>query len=67
MYLLNYSLDNRLPDGALTISTGFVVDDAILVIENVTRYLEEGLHPFEAALGALGSWLDGDYTISVCC
>ena len=49
MYLLNYSLDN-LSLMALTISTGFVVDDAIVVIENVTRYLEKGLSPFEAAL-----------------
>jgi multidrug efflux pump len=49
MYLLNYSLDN-LSLMALTISTGFVVDDAIVVIENVTRYLEMGLPPFEAAL-----------------
>jgi multidrug efflux pump len=49
MYLLNYSLDN-LSLMALTISTGFVVDDAIVVIENVTRYLEKGLPPFEAAL-----------------
>ena len=35
---------------ALTISTGFVVDDAIVVIENITRYLEQGMHPFQAAL-----------------
>jgi multidrug efflux pump len=49
MYLLGYSLDN-LSLMALTISTGFVVDDAIVVIENITRYLEKGLHPFEAAL-----------------
>src|SRR5204863_9672911 len=35
---------------ALTISTGFVVDDAIVVIENITRHLERGLRPFEAAL-----------------
>jgi multidrug efflux pump len=49
MYLLGYSLDN-LSLMALTISTGFVVDDAIVVIENVTRYLEQGMHPFEAAL-----------------
>ncbi len=49
MYLLNYSLDN-LSLMALTISTGFVVDDAIVVIENITRYMEKGLHPFEAAL-----------------
>ena len=35
---------------ALTISTGFVVDDAIVVIENITRYLEQGMAPLEAAL-----------------
>src|SRR5579885_905980 len=49
MYLCHYSLDN-LSLMALTISTGFVVDDAIVVIENVTRYLEEGMRPMEAAL-----------------
>jgi len=49
MYLLGYSLDN-LSLMALCISTGFVVDDAIVVIENISRYLEKGLHPFEAAL-----------------
>ncbi len=49
MYLLGYSLDN-LSLMALTIATGFVVDDAIVVIENITRYMELGLHPFEAAL-----------------
>ena len=49
MYLLGYSLDN-LSLMALCISTGFVVDDAIVVIENITRYLEKGMHPFEAAM-----------------
>jgi multidrug efflux pump len=49
MYLLGYSLDN-LSLMALTISTGFVVDDAIVVIENITRYLEKGMKPIEAAL-----------------
>src|SRR5450759_633932 len=49
MYLLDYSLDN-LSLMALTISTGFVVDDAIVVIENITRYMEQGSTPFEAAL-----------------
>ncbi len=49
MYLLGYSLDN-LSLMALTISTGFVVDDAIVVIENITRYLEKGMRPFGAAL-----------------
>jgi len=49
MYLFGYSLDN-LSLMALTISTGFVVDDAIVVIENVTRHLEQGLRPMQAAL-----------------
>ena len=49
MYLLGYSLDN-LSLMALTIATGFVVDDAIVVLENITRYLEQGMPPLEAAL-----------------
>ena len=49
MYLLGYTLDN-LSLMALTVSTGFVVDDAIVVIENITRYLEVGWTPFKAAL-----------------
>jgi multidrug efflux pump len=49
MYLIGYSLDN-LSLMALTVATGFVVDDAIVVLENVTRYIEEGLSPLEAAL-----------------
>src|SRR5213076_1287465 len=49
MYLAGFSLDN-LSLMALTISTGFVVDDAIVVIENITRYLEQGMRPFDAAL-----------------
>jgi hydrophobic/amphiphilic exporter-1 (mainly G- bacteria), HAE1 family len=49
MYLLGYSVDN-LSLMALTISTGFVVDDAIVVTENVTRYIEQGKSPLEAAL-----------------
>ncbi len=53
MYLLGYSLDN-LSLMALTISTGFVVDDAIVMIENISRYLEEGLPPMEAALKGAG-------------
>ena len=52
MYLLGYTLDN-LSLMALTISTGFVVDDAIVVIENISRHLEEGLSPYDAAM--LGS------------
>jgi multidrug efflux pump len=53
MYLLGYSLDN-LSLMALTISTGFVVDDAIVMIENIDRYLEEGHSPLEAALKGSG-------------
>ncbi len=53
MYLLGYSLDN-LSLMALTISTGFVVDDAIVMIENIARYLEEGESPMEAALKGAG-------------
>jgi multidrug efflux pump len=49
MYLLGYSLNN-LTLMALTISTGFVVDDAIVMIENIMRYIEEGEKPMEAAL-----------------
>jgi multidrug efflux pump len=49
MYLLGYSLNN-LSLMALTISTGFVVDDAIVMIENISRYIEEGLPPLQAAL-----------------
>jgi multidrug efflux pump len=49
MYLLGYTIDN-LSLMALTIATGFVVDDAIVVIENITRHLEEGKAPLESAL-----------------
>jgi multidrug efflux pump len=49
MYVLGYSLDN-LSLMALTISTGFVVDDAIVMIENISRYIEDGDPPMEAAL-----------------
>ena len=49
MYLLGYSLNN-LSLMALTIATGFVVDDAIVVLENIMRYIEEGMKPVEAAL-----------------
>src|ERR1700677_2141106 len=52
MYLLGYSLNN-LSLMALTISTGFVVDDAIVMIENISRFIEEGKRPLQAAL--LGS------------
>ncbi|HEX9081571.1 MAG TPA: efflux RND transporter permease subunit, partial [Holophagaceae bacterium] len=53
MYLLGYSLNN-LTLMALTISTGFVVDDAIVMIENIMRYIEEGVPPLEAALKGSG-------------
>jgi len=49
MYLLGYTIDN-LSLMALTISTGFVVDDAIVVIENITRYIEMGMKPYDAAM-----------------
>jgi len=49
MYLLGYSLNN-LTLMALTISTGFVVDDAIVMIENISRFIEDGLSPMQAAL-----------------
>src|SRR6185312_5665561 len=49
MYLLNFSLDN-LSLMALTIATGFVVDDAIVVLENVSRHIEHGIRPFNAAM-----------------
>jgi multidrug efflux pump len=53
MYLCGFSLDN-LSLMALTISTGFVVDDAIVVTENISRYLEMGLKPIDAALKGAG-------------
>jgi multidrug efflux pump len=49
MYLVGYTLDN-LSLMALTIATGFVVDDAIVVMENITRHLEAGMEPFDAAM-----------------
>jgi len=49
MYLMGYTLDN-LSLMALTIATGFVVDDAIVVVENITRHLENGMKPMQAAL-----------------
>src|SRR6202166_312572 len=53
MYELNYSIDN-LSLMALIIATGFVVDDSIVMIENIVRYLEEGMTPMEAALAGAG-------------
>ncbi len=49
MYILGYTIDN-LSLMALTVATGFVVDDAIVVVENITRHLENGMQPMEAAL-----------------
>ncbi len=62
MYMAGYSLDN-LSLMALTIATGFVVDDAIVVIENVMRHLEEGVPPLSAAL--LGAWEIGFTVLSI--
>jgi len=62
MYLFGYSLDN-LSLMALTIATGFVVDDAIVVVENITRHLEHGMAPLEAAL--LGAKEIGFTVISI--
>jgi len=53
MYLLGYSLDN-LSLMALTVATGFVVDDAIVVLENISRRIEEGMSSFEAAIKGAG-------------
>ncbi len=53
MYLLGFSLDN-LSLMALTISVGFVVDDAIVMLENIYRHIEEGMKPMEAALKGAG-------------
>jgi multidrug efflux pump len=64
MYLMKYSLDN-LSLMALTISTGFVVDDAIVVIENITRYLEHGLTPFQAAIKGVREIASTVVTISL--
>jgi multidrug efflux pump len=64
MYLMGYSLDN-LSLMALTISTGFVVDDAIVVIENITRYLEHGMTPFQAAIKGVREIASTVVTISL--
>jgi len=64
MYLLNFSLDN-LSLMALTIAVGFVVDDAIVVVENIYRHVEEGLSPLEAAIR--GSREIGFTVLSISC
>ena len=53
MYLMDYSLDN-LSLMALTIAVGFVVDDAIVMLENIFRHIEEGMRPMEAAIKGAG-------------
>src|SRR5207244_7148498 len=53
MYVLGYSLDN-LSLMALTIAVGFVVDDAIVMLENIDRHIEDGLSPMEAAIKGAG-------------
>lgn len=64
MYLFGYSLDN-LSLMALTIATGFVVDDAIVVMENISRYLEMGMAPIAAALRGAGEIGPTVFTISI--
>ncbi|HTA21949.1 MAG TPA: multidrug efflux RND transporter permease subunit [Terriglobales bacterium] len=64
MYLLGYSLDN-LSLMAMTIATGFVVDDAIVVMENITRHLEDGMRPFAAALKGASEIGFTVFTISI--
>jgi len=64
MYLFGYSLDN-LSLMAMTISTGFVVDDAIVVMENITRHLENGMKPFAAALKGAAEIGFTVFTISI--
>ena len=54
MHLLGFGLDN-LSLMALTVATGFVVDDAIVMIENVVRYIEQGVPPLEAAYRGAGA------------
>src|SRR5215475_13296928 len=53
MYLIGYSLDN-ISLMALTISVGFVVDDAIVMLENIVRHIEDGMRPYEAAMKGAG-------------
>ncbi len=64
MYLFNYSIDN-LSLMALTIATGFVVDDAIVVMENITRHIEAGMKPMAAALQGAEEIGSTVFTISV--
>jgi len=64
MYLAGYSVDN-LSLMALTIATGFVVDDAIVVLENITRYREQGMKPIEAALTGAAEIGSTVFSISV--
>src|SRR4029453_10325894 len=69
MYVLSYSIDN-LSLMALTIAVGFVVDDAIVMIENIVRYIEAGERPFDAALkgaGQIGLTLRAIHLFPVAC
>jgi hydrophobe/amphiphile efflux-1 (HAE1) family protein len=67
MYVLNYSLDNLSLMG-LTVAVGFIVDDAIVMIENIVRYIEEGDSPFDAAIKGAGQigFTIISITISLC-
>src|SRR6202795_2173034 len=64
MYLFGYSIDN-LSLMAMTISTGFVVDDAIVVMENITRHVENGMKPFAAALNGAEEIGSPVFTITI--
>ena len=64
MYLLPDSLDN-LPPMALTIAVAFVVDDAIVMLENIYRHIEEGMPPMQAALRVWCNWLHRPPPISI--
>jgi multidrug efflux pump len=64
MYLFGYTLDN-LSLMALTIATGFVVDDAIVVMENITRHVENGMEPYAAAMKGAGEIGSTIFTISM--
>ena len=67
MYVMNYSLDNLSLMG-LTVAVGFIVDDAIVMIENIVRYIEEGDSPFEAAIKGAGQigFTIVSITVSLC-
>ena len=64
MFVMGYSLDN-LSLMALTIAVGFVVDDAIVMLENIFRHIEEGMKPMDAAIKGAGEI--GFTIVSICC